>query len=60
MIVWLIGLNFLYKNEKGNREIIGLDLSSSESEYSWSNFFEYLKARGLSGLNMVISDSIKV
>ena len=27
--------------EKGNREIIGLDLSDRESEYSWSNFFEY-------------------
>ncbi len=42
--------------EKGNREIIGLDLSPSEIEYSWSNFFEYLKSRGLSGLKMVISD----
>ncbi len=46
-------------NEKGNREIIGLDLNDSESEYSWSNFFEYLKARGLSGLKMVISDAHK-
>lgn len=45
--------------EKGNREIIGLDLSCSESEYSWSNFFEYLKSRGLSGLKMVISDAHK-
>ncbi|WP_099320830.1 IS256 family transposase [Anaerococcus sp. Marseille-P3625] len=45
--------------EKGNREIIGLDLSDSESEYSWSNFFEYLKARGLSGLKMIISDAHK-
>lgn len=45
--------------EKGNREIIGLDLSASESEYSWSNFFEYLKARGLSGLKMIISDAHK-
>ena len=46
-------------NEKGNREIIGLDLSEGESEYSWSNFFEYLKARGLSGVKMVISDAHK-
>ena len=46
-------------NEKGNREIIGLDLSSSESEYSWSNFFEYLKSRGLSELKIVISDAHK-
>lgn len=40
-------------------KFIGLDLSSSESEYSWSNFFEYLKPRGLSGLKMVISDAHK-
>ena len=45
--------------EKGNREIIGLDLSDRESEYSWSNFFEYLKSRGLSGLKMIISDAHK-
>lgn len=45
--------------DKGNREIIGFDISSSESEYSWSNFFEYLKSRGLSGLKMVISDAHK-
>ncbi len=46
-------------NEKGNRQIIGLDLSDSESEYSWSKFFEYLKARGLSGVKMLISDAQK-
>lgn len=46
-------------NEKENREIIGLNLSDSESEYSWSSFFEYLKSRGLSELKMVISDSHK-
>ena len=45
--------------EKENREIIGLDLSARESEYSWSNFFEYLKARGLSGLKMLIYDAHK-
>lgn len=45
--------------EKGNREIIGLEISASESEYSWSNFFKYLKSRGLSGLKIVISDAHK-
>src|SRR5699024_1190065 len=45
--------------EKGTREIIYLDISSSESEYSWSNFFEHLKSRGLSGLKMIISDAHK-
>ena len=46
-------------NEKGNREIIGFDISNEESENSWANFFEYLKNRGLSGVKMLISDSHK-
>lgn len=46
-------------NEKGKREIIGLDVSDGENEYSWSNFFEYLKTRGLSGLKMIVSDAHK-
>ena len=46
-------------NEEGCREIIGLDLRSSEIEYLWSNFFEYLKVRGLSGIKMVVSDGHK-
>lgn len=43
-------------NEKGIREIIGFDISDGESEYLWSNFFEYLKQRGLRGIKMVILD----
>ena len=46
-------------NEKGNREIIGFDICDGEIESTWTNFFEYLKTRGLSGLKMVISDSHK-
>ena len=45
--------------KKKIEKIIGLDLRSSESEYSWSNFFEYLKSRGLFGLKMVILDAHK-
>ena len=46
-------------SEKGKREILGLDISQGETVSSWSNFFEYLKKRGISGLKMVISDSHK-
>lgn len=46
-------------SEEGYRKILGFDISSGESEYSWSNFFEHLKQRGLSGLKMVISDAHK-
>ena len=46
-------------SEEGKREILGLDISQGETVSSWSNFFEYLKKRGLSGLKMIISDSHK-
>lgn len=46
-------------NEQGQREIIGMMISENESLNTWNNFFEYLKARGLSGLKMVISDAHK-
>lgn len=46
-------------SEKCKREILGLDISQGETINSWSNFFEYLKKRGISGLKMVISDSHK-
>jgi putative transposase len=44
-------------NENGHREIIGLQISHTESIESWSNFFEYLKSRGIQSPKMVISDA---
>jgi len=44
-------------NQNGHREIIGLKINHSESNESWSNFFEYLKSRGLQSPKMVISDA---
>ncbi len=46
-------------NEKGSREIIGFDISDGENEYSRSDFFEYLKQRGLSCVKMLILDAHK-
>jgi transposase-like protein len=43
-------------NEAGYREILGLQLGDSESERSWSDFFTWLKARGLHGVDLVVSD----
>lgn len=43
----------------GCREIIGFDVFDSEDNYSWQTFFKGLKARGLEGVNMVISDAHK-
>ncbi|HEY7095071.1 MAG TPA: IS256 family transposase [Ktedonobacterales bacterium] len=44
-------------NEAGYREILGLQLGDSESERSWMEYFVWLKSRGLSGVDLVVSDS---
>ncbi|PTQ51804.1 MAG: DNA polymerase IV [Hydrogenibacillus schlegelii] len=36
--------------------MLGLMLESSESESSWRAFFAWLKQRGLSGVDIVVSD----
>ncbi|MBQ3371048.1 MAG: IS256 family transposase [Mogibacterium sp.] len=41
----------------GVREIIGFDVFDAEDNASWQSFFKSLKSRGLTGVNMVISDS---
>ena len=43
--------------EDGRREILGLSVADSESETSWSEFFLSLKQRGLSGIDLVVSDN---
>jgi putative transposase len=43
-------------HESGSREIIGLDLGEIESEAFWLEFLRSLKARGLEGVRLVISD----
>ena len=44
-------------NEEGKREILGFRVADSESEQSWSEFFQSLKKRGLATPKMVTSDS---
>ena len=46
-------------NEEGHREIIGFQLTTTESENSWSDFFESLKERGLKDVHLVTSDNHK-
>jgi transposase-like protein len=43
-------------NADGHREILGLDVASSEDGAGWLAFLRGLVARGLSGVQMVISD----
>jgi len=41
----------------GHRGIIGFQVSDSESETSWSEFFQSLKNRGLEHVDLVVSDN---
>jgi transposase-like protein len=43
-------------HDTGRREVIGLDLGEIESEAFWTEFLRGLRARGLQGLRLVISD----
>ena len=40
----------------GRREILGVDVGDSEDEVFWRGFLTSLKARGLNGVRLVISD----
>jgi transposase-like protein len=41
---------------EGRRQILGVELANRESRSSWSEFLRGLKARGLNGVELVISD----
>ena len=40
----------------GHREILGIDVGDSENEVFWREFLRRLRARGLDGVQLVISD----
>jgi putative transposase len=44
-------------NHEGNREVLGFTVADGESEISWSEFFENLKARGLKNVDHITSDN---
>src|SRR5439155_27056115 len=43
-------------NVDGHREILGIDVFTSEDGAAWTSFLRGLVARGLSGVRLVISD----
>ncbi|MDT9723643.1 IS256 family transposase [Xylanibacillus composti] len=43
-------------NTDGHREVLGIMLGDTESEESWTEFFSWLKTRGLRGVDLVVSD----
>lgn len=44
-------------NGDGRREVLGMDIGSSEAEVFWRDFLRKLARRGLRGVKLVISDS---
>jgi putative transposase len=44
-------------NAEGRREIVGFDLVTTEDTAGWTEFLRSLVARGLSGVELVISDA---
>jgi putative transposase len=44
-------------HESGRREVIGLDVGEAETESFWREFLRSLRARGLDGVKLCISDA---
>ena len=44
-------------HETGRREVIGLDVGESETEAFWREFLRGLRARGLEGVQLCVSDA---
>src|SRR5215468_6498585 len=44
-------------NERGYREILGICEGAKEDKAGWSAFLKHLKERGLSGIQLIISDA---
>jgi putative transposase len=43
----------------GRRQILGVELANRESRSSWNDFLRGLKARGLNGVELVVSDDMR-
>jgi putative transposase len=44
-------------HETGRREVVGIDVGEAETEAFWRSFLRSLRARGLDGVQLVISDA---
>jgi putative transposase len=44
-------------HETGRREILGVDVGAAETEAFWADFLRSLVARGLTGVQLVVSDA---
>lgn len=44
-------------NERGRREVLGVSVALSEAEVHWREFLSALAARGLQGIELIVSDA---
>jgi putative transposase len=44
-------------HESGRREVVGIDVGEAETEAFWREFLRTLRARGLSGVQLCVSDA---
>ena len=44
-------------HESGRREVVGIDVGEAETEAFWREFLRGLRARGLSGVQLAVSDA---
>src|SRR5512133_149736 len=44
-------------HERGRREVLGIDVGEAETEAFWREFLRGLRARGLTGVRLCISDA---
>ncbi len=51
-VLWAVGVNMA-----GYREVLGVSVALSEAEVHWREFLESLKRRGVSGVQLIISDA---
>ena len=56
MIVSVAALIAVAANADGRREIIGLGVGPSQTKTFWMDFLRSLRALGLAGVKLVISD----
>jgi transposase-like protein len=55
-VVNVIAVIAIGVNADGRRELLGLDVFTSEDQAAWERFFDALVARGLSGVELIVSD----
>ena len=52
----IVPVAFIIVNGDGRREVLGMEIGTSEAEPIWTEFLRKLTRRGLRGVKLVVSD----